>query len=197
MTEAEFEAKTSGIELSEVEKYILRKDVGLPVGECPSRLANYGNDEMSQAHLRSIRMRAWAKFGHKENEAKTEVRKKELNENPSVLKTIELVQEVGLNHSCILAGSLILEGGISDPVKAIRVPAFRTAISDEQGFTDRHMVQANMLPARRALVAHVVDKLKELGATIKKSELCHSDTVDEVHELSFNGRDVGLILMPR
>ncbi|OHA19581.1 MAG: hypothetical protein A3C08_02765 [Candidatus Taylorbacteria bacterium RIFCSPHIGHO2_02_FULL_47_18] len=196
MTETEFEAKTSDVELSEVEIYILRKDIGLPVGECPSRLAICGTDEMSHARLRSIQMRAWAKFGSKENEAKEKSRKKELNENPSVLKAVELVQEVGLNHSVVMGGSLILEGGISDPMKAIRVPAFRTAISDEHGFTSRPLAQANMLPARRALVAHVINKLKELGATLKKSHICHSDTVDEVYEFIFDGREVGLILMP-
>lgn len=194
MTRAELEAKMSEVGLEEHEKYLVRKQVGLPVGEVPERLKMYRNKERGQAGLRSILMRALANLNRPDPE-REEARLAELNKNPEVLKAVELVEEVGLSHSMVMGGSVIIEGGIADPMKACRVPTFCEAI-DSVGFTGRPLNEVDVLPARRVLVAHVVNKLKELGATIKKSELCHADTVDEVHELSFNGRNVGLVLMP-
>jgi hypothetical protein len=112
-------------------------------------------------------------------------------------KVLAIVDEVGLGRSCLMGGAVILEGGVNDIMKACRVPAFRNAITGGTGFINRNVAQQNMLPGRRALLSHIIERLKRLGAVISKQELCHADTVDEVHEFSLDGRNISLCLMPQ
>lgn len=192
---AALENKMTEAGLEDYEKYLIRQHAGLPVGEKPQRLEMYSG-EMGEAHLRRILMRALTKL-NRPDPAKEEARLAELNKNPQVLKALELVEEVGLNHSGVMGGTVIIEGGIKDPLKACKVPGFNDVITGGTDRINRDIAQRNLLPARRSLLAHVVSKLQELGASLNERNLHHADTVDETYELIFDGRKVGLILMPR
>ncbi len=192
---AALENKMTEVGLEEHEKYLIRKHAGLSVGEMPQRLEMY-RGEFGEPRLRRILSRALWKL-NQPNPEKEKARLAELNENPQVLKALQLVEEVGLNHSGVMGGTVIIEGGIKDPLKATRIPAFVKLVTDSEGFGSRQLVQQNMLPARRSLLTQVISKLQELGATLKESDLCHTNIVDEQYELIFEGRKVTLILMPR
>ncbi|KKS96748.1 hypothetical protein A3B05_00130 [Candidatus Giovannonibacteria bacterium RIFCSPLOWO2_01_FULL_43_160] len=116
--------------------------------------------------------------------------------NQVVASVLEVLEGVGLNHSCTMGKAVILEGGLSDHMKALRVSTFRDAITGGTGFINRPVVQQNMLPARRALLAHVASVLQEKGATLKSKEDFHGPTVDEVYHFVIEGQEVDLVLMP-
>lgn len=113
-----------------------------------------------------------------------------------VTKVLEALDEVGLNHSCTMGKAVILEGGLSDHMKALCVPAFRDAITGGTGMINGPIAQKNMLPARRALLAHVAGVLQEQGATLKGREDFHASAVDEVYHFVIEGREIDLVLMP-
>ena len=197
MTEERFvQLTTTGF--SEAEKYVLRKAFNLAVGEPPASVPK-GDDDWSQARLRALLMKALVKLPKPEESSETETPKRSFpDENdPAMQKVLAIVDDAGLGRSCLMGGVVILEGGVSDVLKACRIPAFRNAITGGTGFIGRDIAEENMLPARRVLLAHIIEKLKTLGAVIKKQELCHALTVDEVHEISLDGRDISLCLMPR
>jgi hypothetical protein len=195
MTEEQFATLTDGF--SDVEKYVLRQAFNIPVGEAPSLLPT-GDDPMSQARVKSILMRALAKLPNLDEKSRTSQQPSFPDENdPAMQKVLAIVDEVGLGRSCLMGGAVILEGGVNDIMKACRVPAFRNAITGGTGFINRNVAQQNMLPGRRALLSHIIERLKRLGAVISKQELCHADTVDEVHEFSLDGRNISLCLMPQ
>jgi len=196
MTEERF-VQLTATGFSDEEKYMLRKVFDLPVGEIPTVLSS--DDDMSKAFFKSVLMRALVKLPKPEDSENAKPSKPSFpDENdPAMQKVLVLVDEVGLGRSCLMGGAVILEGGVADIMKACSVPAFRHAITGGTGFINRAVAQENMLPGRRVLLAHIIEKLKTLGAVIKKQELCHALTVDEVHEFSLDGRDISLCLMPR
>ena len=109
---------------------------------------------------------------------------------------ISLLDEVGLNHSLTMCKAIIVEGGLSDHMKALQIPAFIENISDSEGAINRVIAEQNMLKARRALLAHVVDTLLQNGAIIENKECKHGPTVDEIYKFSFRGEEVSLVLLP-
>ncbi|MBI2612193.1 hypothetical protein HYW59_00035 [Candidatus Kaiserbacteria bacterium] len=120
--------------------------------------------------------------------------------NQVVVSVLEVLDEVGLNHSCTMGKMrkmVIVEGGLSDPMKAFRVSTFRDAISDDEGFINDHIVQQNMLRARRALLAYVADVLQKKGAILKSKNDPHGLTVDETYHFIIEGQEIYLALMPR
>jgi hypothetical protein len=202
-TEDAYESLIHGVNLSDEEKYIIRKDVGLPVGDRPTLLPD-GNTEMEKAMIRSVRMRAWAKFGDAPGKEQKGGEQKPQNgelvipkeNDPVVVELLQQLDEVGLNHSCVMGGSAILEGGVSDVMKAFRLPEFRNTLGGGNDMASRATCQQNIRPALRVLAAHVAKNLQEKGAVLTKKELCHNDTVDEVYEFEFKGKSIGFILMP-
>ena len=117
--------------------------------------------------------------------------------NSVIADVLAVIDEVGLNHSCVMGKAVILEGGLSDHVRALRVPAFSKTICDSEGMINGLIVQQNMLSARRALLAHVAGVLQEKkGAVLKSKKNSHGSTVDEVYHFIIKGQDVDLILMP-
>lgn len=120
-----------------------------------------------------------------------------LNDSNSqvVVSVLEVLDGVGLNHSFALGNAVMLEGGLSDHMKALRVPAFRNAITGGTGFINGPIAGQNILPARRALLAHVADVLQEKGATLMSKEDFHGDPIlDEVYHFVIEGQEVDLLL---
>jgi hypothetical protein len=117
-------------------------------------------------------------------------------ENPVVVSAKKVLDEFGLRYSVTMGKAIVLEGGFSDSLRALKVPTVSQAITGGSGFINGPIAQRNMLPARRALLAHIVEILKERGATLKKKEEHHGPTVDETYHLVVEGIELDLVLMP-
>jgi len=118
------------------------------------------------------------------------------SDDPVFSGVLEALDEVGLKHSITLGKGVIIEGGLSDHMKALRVPEFVAATTDDDGMTNRIIAQQGMLPGRRALLAHAVGVLKDGGASLSSQEAFHNPAVDEIYHLVIDGKEVDLILMP-
>jgi hypothetical protein len=110
--------------------------------------------------------------------------------DPVVMRISELLNQVGLYHSYsnILGERMIIEDSF-DFEKAIRIPGFFDTVSRGTGIFDGSTV----LPARRVLLAYVVDIIKRWGATLEKETF--GGTVDEAYHLSIGGRNIDFFLM--
>ena len=117
-------------------------------------------------------------------------------DHPNVKPVLDLLDQVGFNHSMLTEKGVIL-GGSVNPLKACRIKAFRDHITGEGGMIGRDSAQTGELEGRRALLAYVVDTLVNgLEVELVKHEQPHSPTVDEIFELNVNGTEIKLVLMP-
>lgn len=118
------------------------------------------------------------------------------------LMVLNLLDEVGLNHRVCFTpgifapdyGSIQIAGGV-DILKAGRVPCFAEKITDHQGMTNPAIAQTGLLPGRRALLAHVIDILKQQhGADVTSQHHAHSQDCEESHVITLNGTRIGIEL---
>lgn len=197
MTEELFLKKTA-TGFSEEEKYVLRQAFNLPLGVRPPAVPEVADqDEWARARYKALLMRALVKLGEVDGNIEEKPAKPTFpDENdPTMKKVLAIVDESGLGRSCLMGGAIILEGGITDIAKALSVPGLSEIILPIIEDLSKS-IPDNLLPARRHLLAHIIGKLKSQGAVIKSQNLFHSATVDEIYELSFEGKDIGLFLMP-
>lgn len=180
--------------LSERERKIVEARFGI-TGGYTRTLEEVGKQfRVTRERIRQIEAKALRKLRELEHTKDAPMQKEE---DPTMRKVIEFIETVGLNHSGSMGNVVIVEGGIRDPLKALSVEAFKDAITGGTGRLSAPEARQNVLAGRRALVAHVVSMLQELGGHLEKCELCHDVTVDEVHELTLDERNISIVLMPK
>jgi hypothetical protein len=119
-----------------------------------------------------------------------------MTNDPNVVKILELLEEVGLYHSYsrIISERVIIESGV-DFERALKIRGFYDAITGGTGMFDQSTVQKNILPARRALLAHVADVLQKWGAKLKDKEAFRGPNIDEAYHFEIAGRNIDFFLM--
>ena len=116
--------------------------------------------------------------------------------DPVITQISGLLSQVGLYHSVsrILGERVIIESGV-DYERALNIRVFSNTITGGTGIFDESTVRGNMLPARRALLAHVAGILEKWGAKLKDKETFQGPSIDEAYHFEIDGRSIDFFLM--